>query len=583
MTRAVPRFVRGLGAGLLASLLIGLSVPADVQAAPGDLDPTFGSGGTVITDSGGFDAATALVLQPDGKIVVAGFSFAPGVSNFILARYNADGSLDGGFGSEGMVSTNLGGFDQAFALALQPDGKIVVAGLCCAGPKFALARYNADGSLHASFGNGGKVTTDFGGAAFASALALQPDGKIVVAGSAGPGSGNFALVRYNADGSLDAGFGNGGKVTTDFGGAAFASALALQPDGKIVAAGFFHPQPPIGNSSFALARYNADGGLDLSFGLGGTVLTDFSGAAEAHALALQPDGKIVAAGFSVVFNITHFALARYNAEGSLDPSFGSGGKVAANFGGLAAAAALALQPDGKIVVAGTTVVDRSKFFNGSFFTLARYNAEGSLDAGFGSGIEFTTALRNLGLDQASALALQPDGKIVVAGLSRLPVGESNLALARYRGDPKIFLDLMLNQTAFAPGDIVKVGTREANSGPEASVDKYLGMLLPAEAGPDLGCPANDPVAFVIEGGGIVMTCLSAPPQSFPPFARNVTLPADLPLTVTENVFSSIWPPEAPAGAYTVFMADVLPGALADGVLEPGDLLVLATASVNFTP
>ena len=444
-----------VGVVLLAIVLFTLGVPDSGRAAPGDLDPTFGSGGKVTTDFGGDDQAFALALQPDGKIVAAGSS----TQNFALARYNADGSLDATFGSGGKVTTNFGlVLTLAHALALQPDGKIVVAGE--SNVNFALARYNPDGSLDATFGTGGKVITDFGGIDRARALALQPDGKIVVAGESAPFTGlsDFALARYNPDGSLDASFGTGGKVTTDFGGTADrADALALQPDGKIVLAG--------GSSSvsasvdFALARYNPDGSLDASFGTGGKVITDFGNSDAAFALALQPDGKIIVAGVSTGVSVgpgRGFALARYNPDGSLDATFGTGGKVITNFGGAVAigfAESVALQPDGKIVVTGP-----SFFGNTSDFALARYNPDGSLDASFGTGGKVTTDFGGTA-DQAHALALQPDGKLVLAGSSG-PIGSQNFALARYKGDPIPTVSIATNQPVYHAGDrmIVTVTT-----------------------------------------------------------------------------------------------------------------------------
>ncbi|MCI0529632.1 MAG: hypothetical protein L0Y56_19490, partial [Nitrospira sp.] len=197
-----------------------------LQAAPGDLDPTFGTGGKAITDFGGSDQASAIALQANGKIVVAGSSEIDGFLDFALARYNTDGSLDTSFGTAGKVTTDFGGSNGgAFAVALQQDGRIVAAGRTFIffglTSDFALARYNTDGSLDTSFGTAGKVTTDFGGnndGVFA--VALQADGKIVAVGSSQIGimNSDFALARYNPDGSLDSSFGSGGMVTTDFGG-----------------------------------------------------------------------------------------------------------------------------------------------------------------------------------------------------------------------------------------------------------------------------------------------------------------------------------------------------------------------------
>jgi len=293
----------------------------------GSVDLTFGSGGRVLTDFGGDDTAFALAVQPDGKIVVAGVSTESGTMDFALARYDSDGALDPTFGSGGTVVTDFGGNDEAFALVLQPDGALVAAGVSTAAGSldFALARYNTDGTLDGTFGAAGQVVTDFGpvfvgsdptncalpaadfsGADVAFALALQPDGKLVAAGVS---TGDYALARYNADGSMDTTFGTCGRVITDFAGDdATASALVVQPDGKLVAAGrrnlATHP-------SVSLARYAPDGTLDPIFGVGGRVETEVGGDAEAFALVLQPaDGRLVVAGAAG----GNFALARYKGD-----------------------------------------------------------------------------------------------------------------------------------------------------------------------------------------------------------------------------------------------------------------------------
>ena len=262
------------------------------------------------------------------------------------------------FGIGGKITTGVGAGNSASAsaLALQPDGRIVVAGFL--NNNFALVRYTPDASLDLTFGAGGGVITDVGGEDVAHALALQPDGKIVVAGrSLASGHRGFALVRHNPDGSPDLSFGSAGTVTTDFADFVEGRAVALQPDGKIVLAGGPKPLSPA-NNTFAVARYNANGSLDLTFRAGGKVTTDMGGDDFAAALALQPDGKIVVAGSTMVFDdvnlVGSFALARYTPNGHIDLAFGAGGKVITNFGddSLASARALALQSDSKIVVAG---------------------------------------------------------------------------------------------------------------------------------------------------------------------------------------------------------------------------------------
>jgi uncharacterized delta-60 repeat protein len=229
-----------------------------VAAAEGDLDTSFDSDGKVTTDIGGIDnRARSVAIQSDGKIVAAGYSNPGSNYDFTLARYNTDGTLDTNFDSDGKVTTAIGsGTDQAFSVAIQSDGKIVAAGYSNNGSNddFALVRYNTDGSLDTSFDSDGKVTTAIGGSDDrAHSVAIQSDGKIVVAGHSDNGSNeDFALVRYNTDGTLDTSFDSDGKVTTAIGSASdFARSVAIQSDGKIVAAG----RSTGSNDDFALVRY----------------------------------------------------------------------------------------------------------------------------------------------------------------------------------------------------------------------------------------------------------------------------------------------------------------------------------------
>ena len=250
-----------------------------------------------------------------------------------------DGALDRSFGTGGTVTTDFAGnFDSANALVVQAGGKLVAAGEAgvpdgSGATDFGLARYHRDGALDRSFGTGGTVTTDFfGDGERVTALVEQPGGKVVAAGAAFTGGGanpDFALARYHRDGTLDVSFGTGGKVTTDFGAHDVANALVVQADGKLVVAGFTFVEPSL--SSFALARYHADGSLDRSFGTGGRVTTVFTGTDVATALLVQADGRLVAAGDSETATNRDFALARYNPDGTLDTRFGVGGKVTTDF------------------------------------------------------------------------------------------------------------------------------------------------------------------------------------------------------------------------------------------------------------
>jgi uncharacterized delta-60 repeat protein len=431
--------MRKCSLALVALVVAGVVSVTVAAAAGGSLDASFGIGGEVTTDfSGGSpDLGEAVAIQSDGKIIVGGATFPnflfDETSDFALARYNRNGTLDTNFGSGGKVTTAFGaGSSEAVTgIAIQADGRIVAGGYSDSSGSgdFALARYNGDGTLDTSFGNGGKVTTDFnrGSAEGASAIALRPDGKIVLAGFSNvSGTHNFALARYNSNGTLDTSFGNGGEVTPDFGGSDLL-ALALDRKGRIIAIG--RSDQASGNTDFALARFESEGRLDVSFGSGGEVTTDFGDTVDvALAVLIQRNGKIVAIGASYQSPGVDgdFALARYNTQGTLDTSFGNGGKVTTDFSGsLDVAEAAAPETDGKIIVAG-----QSDAAGSGDFAVARYDSHGVLDATFGSGGKVTTDVAGGG-DVANAVALQANGKIVAAGTSGRAVLDSDFALVRY--------------------------------------------------------------------------------------------------------------------------------------------------------
>ena len=412
----------------LAGLLV--MTAGSAQAERGALDPGFGTGGKVTTEIAVNSQIYGAALQPDGKIVAVGYAYVGSVYAFTLARYNPNGSLDTSFNGTGKVTTTFGGTAYALACALQPDGKILAAGFAYNGatPQFALARYNPDGSLDTSFNGTGKVMTAIGSTNDqVNGIALQPDGKIVAAGWSRTGTNDyFALARYNPNGSLDTSFNGTGKVTTAIGTMRdVAHGVVLQPDGKIVAAGStatatFH--------EWALARYNPNGSLDTSFNGTGKVTTAIgSGSAVAYALSRQPDGKIVVAGRSFNGANEDFALVRYSPDGSLDTSFNATGKVSTAIGQADDNAfAVALQPDGRIVAAGSSYTGAN-----DDFALVHYNPDGTLDSTFGTGGKVTTAIGSAG-DVIHAIALQGDGKIVAAGLAESGTDDV-FALSRYQG------------------------------------------------------------------------------------------------------------------------------------------------------
>jgi uncharacterized delta-60 repeat protein len=420
---------------LLLTAAFSASVVAGALAAAGDLDPTFGGDGTVTARFLGGEANVVggVAMQADGKIVVAG-----GLSGrFALMRFNADGTRDETFSGSGKVTTDLtgassaNGWDEAHAVAIQADGKVVAVGEAGGrGGRFAIVRYKRSGKLDDTFSSDGKRFTNFSsGPDVASGIAIQTNGKIVAVGGAHLGGlaadGRFALARYNTHGTLDKTFGGDGKVMTNFTPVMdVARGVAIQSDGKILAAGGMASS----ESGFALARYKANGTLDSSFDGDGRVTTDFPGIGDsASGIAIQTDGKIVAAGDSGEASHleTEFALARYNEDGSPDASFGGDGTVTTNFtDSLDRATGVAIQSDGKIVAAGSAKFDR-------LFAVARYDPlDGTLDTSFGGDGKVTTNLFSGYGDSAKGVAIQADGKIVVAG----DVGfNRSFAVVRYLG------------------------------------------------------------------------------------------------------------------------------------------------------
>ena len=405
-------------------------------ATDGQLDRSFGSDGVVVIRSAlrSF-VADALALQPDGKIIIAGMNSDLSTASLQLAimRYMPDGTPDVDFGVGGLAATPAGSAGaQANALAVQPDGKVVVVGTTFghggADDEFLVARYLSNGASDASFGANGLTTTHVGAAGSAAqALALQADGGIVVVGTAfanGSTDDDFALVRYTSAGALDDRFGSGGIVTTDFSlGAAGpnpsldrATAVGLQPDGAIVVAGFTRGEHQV----CAGARYSATGTLDPAFGAAGRAHVA-AREPQTYALALEPSGEIVVAGSvgSVDGKTAPFALVRLHRDGQPDERFGVRGLVTTALeGSRSGVHAVVAAPDGRLVTGGARFGAPSAqgdALRQSGFALARYGPDGMLDKSFGAHGTTLTDMGDAGALPLS-LALQPDGKIVAAGL-----------------------------------------------------------------------------------------------------------------------------------------------------------------------
>ncbi|MGH2705581.1 MAG: hypothetical protein ACRDJ4_10950 [Actinomycetota bacterium] len=420
---------RALIALLPALLLVSLAAPGG--AGPADPDPGFGAGGTLTTSFGlgSRDDAFAVAVQPDGKVLAAGTTATAGGADVALARYDTRGILDPGFGGDGKVITNFGGRDVAYDLALQPGGGILVAGDFDA---FGVARYLPDGTLDSAFGSGGTATSFANqSTSGARALVVQDDGKIVAGGSAltSPTSSSpvlFALARYLPDGSPDPSFGPDGTVTTGF-GSDFAQIddLALQADGKVVAAG-------TNINEMAVVRYNPDGTVDDTFAGSGRLRVNFGvGTLGATGIAVLPDGKLVISGSTV----DDVVLARLNPDGTEDTSFGRRGAAFLDFAcGEDRADDLVVEPNGRIVIAGSA---GGAAPGERQFGAARLNPDGSVDTSFGGSGRATVDFSDRA-DEAHAVAIAADGRILLAGTAgRSGTASRSFALARLEGGPGV--------------------------------------------------------------------------------------------------------------------------------------------------
>ena len=377
------------------------------MAHPGDLDTTFGSGGKKTVNFGGTDAARAVLVQPNGRVVAAGGG-GPASSFCVVRLRSANGTLDPTFGSGGKRVVDFGSDDESVhGAALQPDGKIVLAGDSRLQP--AVVRLKANGALDTSFDGDGKKLFSWGAIGRVTAVVIAPNGKILLGGFSGPEGGNIQVARMSVKGALDTTFGAGGIATVDFGGTEFGEAIARQADGRVLVAG----RSSAGGA--VVARLRATGALDPDFGSGGRVT--LPGGGSLRAVLVQPDRNIVVAGNAS--GSAMMTVTRLKPDGSLDTGFGSGGTTTVAFGSLAnPLGGAARRPDGKIVIAGYTQ-------DGEDVAVARLNADGSLDATFGAAGKATV---DFGVATfGNAVALAPNGRIVVAGQK---TGGDDFAVAR---------------------------------------------------------------------------------------------------------------------------------------------------------
>jgi uncharacterized delta-60 repeat protein len=416
-------------------------------AADGDLDPDFAGTGKTLTDfQYGGSIGSSVVVQPDGKAVVSGLVYNENFEQIWgIARYNVDGTLDQTFGTGGKTTVDFKAYyTWKIDIKLQSDGKIVLGGSVLVDPQydFGIARLNSNGALDQTFGNGGKVTFDVSAAGFGAGygdgimgIALQNDGKIVACGYAPGQSGffDFAVIRVNPNGTIDNTFGTAGMTIVDFQNTEdLGNDVAIQADGKIIVVGT--ASTPTYQRDFAAIRLNTDGTLDATFGTGGKVTVNFNSLDEGNAVAIQSDGKIVMGGVVGADSIatSDFGLARLNLDGSLDQAFGTGGRTTTNFlDGIDQIFDLLIQPDGKMVAAGSVTSDISDVERYVDYGIARYLPSGALDSGFGTGGKVHTDFG--GADYGQGIALGPDCKLVASGYSWDLVygGDLHYGVARY--------------------------------------------------------------------------------------------------------------------------------------------------------
>lgn len=412
-------------------------------AQDGTLDATFGTGGKVTADIGGVaDKPTAMVIQPDGKILMAGFT-VQGITNlFAIARFMPDGTLDNSFGTNGKVMTDTASNDGPVSMKLQSDNKIIVASSKNQG--FILIRLNTNGKIDSTFGTNGRYYSGIiAPYTICNALAIQSNNYIVAAGNTGC---DIAVARFKPNGDRDSTFGINGVKVYDAGGCDRANALLIQPDNKIVIAGGVQEGA---DGHFLVARFNANGAEDVTFGTVGKTTIDIRNYNEAYSCARQTDGKIVLAGQAKFVTQSSFGVARVDENGKVDSSFATNGKTYVAFNGTNEPKAIALQADNKIVFAGynNDVGDLE-------VAVLRFKTDGTVDSTFGFNGRVRVA--NGTLNFGKTVAIQADGKIVIGSETVVlsPPNSSDFGLTRLVS----FNPLPLQLTSFT-GQAIKSGVQ----------------------------------------------------------------------------------------------------------------------------
>ena len=385
---------------------------AAVAAGASAAAASFTGDGKETLNLGAVDSALAIDVQEDRKLVVAGSSSAGGDFDFAVARFEADGDVDNTFSGNGFEITPFGGFDGGDDVLIQRNGRILLVGRSDLGPDgaFAVARYLTSGTPDSSFSEDGRATTEFSEPGGAEGVALQRDRRIVVVGQAGS---DVALARYRPNGNLDQTFAGDGKQTTSLAKFDIAEAVAIQRDGKIVVAGSSCRGPGMScEDNVSLARYKPNGRLDKSFSRDGTTRPNLGGGDSARDVAIQRDGKIVVVGGASPGPEldSDVMVARFKPNGRLDRSFSRDGRAYVDFGDSDNANAVVIQPRGRIVAVGSTqatpTVDS---------LIVRFKPNGKLDKSFSDDGRLTADIAAGNGDTAQDVALQTRRKLVITG------------------------------------------------------------------------------------------------------------------------------------------------------------------------
>ena len=461
---------------LLLLFLVSVTV---TNAQSGVLDPTFGNAGIVLTEiSPNNNYGEAVAVQADGKIVVAGYAGAPSTYKMAVARYNTDGSLDTSFGTNGTLNFPVGtAKSYVTGIAIQADGKIVLGGYTWdnISGDFALVRLNADGSFDNSFGNNGIVIVDSGDNEVAEVVTVLDDGKILLAGS---NEDNFAIAKFNADGSLDNSFGaNGWSVIIFDASVTFVKDLAMQIDGKILLGGLLQSNNLY---KMAAARINADGSLDNSFGTNGKVFFNIGNSNDfAEGIDVQSDGKIIIGGHTYIEYplIYDLAAVRLNSDGSFDTTYGDNGVATTQVlpYGSNYTRQMLMQSDDKAILVGFTAFGTLEYD----IAMVRFNTDGSLDTTFGDGGKVSTDISERE-DYANAITLQADNKILLTGYSYTEAGDASIFVARYENDllgVDDNLSLGFNIYPNPATDILSIELNDASSTYQIEVFDILGKKV----------------------------------------------------------------------------------------------------------